>query len=166
ARRPVLASSESGQYVELPSDTRAVAAEIPVEAWQAWPRLVEVYGELGLPVATIQSAELRIGNPNFVIRNQIAGLRAARAFDCGRGRGGALVAELYPIHVSLHTRLIPSEAGGGGAGGVGAGRNRPRRGGEQHEPAALQQHGRAGEDHRGAAAGAPRRLRRASPPAP
>src|SRR5690606_11887107 len=112
ARRPVLTSSESGQYVELPSDTRAVAAEIPVEAWQAWPRLVEVYGELGLPVATIQSAELRIGNPNFVIRNQIAGLRAARAFDCGRGRGGALVAELYPIHASLHTRLIPSEAGG------------------------------------------------------
>ena len=112
ARRPVIAQGESGQYLEFPTDTRAIGADVPLSPEEAWPRLIEAYRALELPVATVENDGMRLGNPNFTVRNRIGGLRAARAFDCGRGRGGAMVAELYPVHVSLHTRLAPAGAGG------------------------------------------------------
>lgn len=112
-RRTVLMRTQVGQYVELPSDPQTVAVEVALPPEQAWRRLIAVYEALEIPVSTVQTEEMRLGNPSFTVRNRIGDLRAARVFDCGRGRGGAMVAELYPIQVSLHTRLAPSAAGGG-----------------------------------------------------
>lgn len=111
-RRTVADQAQVGQYVEMHGERRTETTEIDLAPEQAWKRLIDVYRELELPVATLQSAEMRIGNPDFTIRRNIGGLAASRAFDCGRGRAGMLVAEIYPVRVSLHSQLVAAEGGG------------------------------------------------------
>ena len=102
---------QSRLFVELPSEYSAVTEEIPAPPAQAWQALVNVYGDLGIPVTSVDQATRQIGNAGFDVKRQMAGQPVSRWLDCGRGAGGVIRADRDRIHALIISTIIANPDG-------------------------------------------------------
>lgn len=107
------ATSGAGSTVLVTSNRETRGSDHKVEAMidEVWQVLPAVYGELGIPVATVNSATRSMGNSQLVISRKLAGNRASLYLNCGAGIAGQPVADQYRVDASLMTFLHPETDG-------------------------------------------------------
>ncbi|GAC1516828.1 MAG: hypothetical protein NVS1B4_14310 [Gemmatimonadaceae bacterium] len=65
-----------------------------------------VYGDMGIPLTSVNFSTGEVGNPGFAAVRRIAGERASRAVDCGSSFAGPLADE-YSLRTSVVTYVRP-----------------------------------------------------------
>jgi hypothetical protein len=75
----------------------------------AWGALPLVYDSLRVPIALVDTVNMRLGSGSFH-PSRIGGKRLSRYLDCGRGMTGAN-ADIYRVTVSLVT-WVSAQSGG------------------------------------------------------
>ncbi len=108
-RVTVVSSGLSELEVRTTADgTAAYNADAPIE--QVWSVLPQVYEELGVELAVLDTVSMRIGNTRFTPR-RIGGRRLSQYLRCGSSVTAAPNADTYRVTMSLITRLM--DAGDG-----------------------------------------------------
>lgn len=69
--------------IQLQSEVLENQKMIPAPPAQVWRKLLEVYRELELPLARVDSAGMTISNPTFEVRRQLAGRSLSTHLNCG-----------------------------------------------------------------------------------
>lgn len=94
--------------------TDSPAARVPVSAppEKVWDALAAVYGQLGIPLTTIDRPNWRLGNQQLTRRQQLAGQRMSLYLSCGQNMSG-LKADNDRIHLSVISAIRPAGTGGG-----------------------------------------------------
>jgi hypothetical protein len=95
---------------QLIHGTAASAHSVGAGVVAAWGALPVVYDSLRIPIAVVDTMNMRLGSGSFH-PSRIGGRRLSRYLDCGRGMTGAN-ADTYRVTVSLVTWV--SERSGGG----------------------------------------------------
>lgn len=92
----------------LSRDAGIATAKLAGAPDRVWSVLADLYGELGLPVNTIDTDKHLIGAVRQRVRT-IAGKRLDPFFTCG---GSYFGNGTYDIYVTVRTQLAPGEGGG------------------------------------------------------
>lgn len=98
------------ELTTTPSDPNAEFA-IAATPQQVWGALTVAYQELKVPVTTLSTESLVLGNPNFNVRRQLGGVRLSRYLNCG-DRLGEPAADALQITMALRTQVTAAAAGG------------------------------------------------------
>lgn len=96
-----------GYYVTLPTTEQSSVHTMLAPVETAWSALIDTYGELGIPIRTIDTGRWTLGNQALEFQRRFKGERLAAFFDCGSDVLGVPIANSYRIRASLLTRLEP-----------------------------------------------------------
>jgi hypothetical protein len=85
------------------------AFDVPGSPARVFHALAEVYAELKIETALMDSVELEIGNEKFFKRGSVAGRRLSGFLECGSGLTGEY-ADNHRVDLSLVTFVRPKTA--------------------------------------------------------
>ena len=105
----------TGRMVDDQSVNFAVSAEpslssdaVAATVGQVWQVLPRVFAELEIPLAVVDSGNMRLGNGGFQPR-RLHGERLSQFLDCGYSVGVAAYADAYRVTMSLFSRVRQDE---------------------------------------------------------
>jgi hypothetical protein len=91
------------------ADTMGSPFEVPGSPARVFNALKEVYAELKIETALLDSVELELGNEKFYKRGSLAGRRLSGFLECGSGLTGEY-ADNHRVDLSLVTFVRPKTA--------------------------------------------------------
>jgi len=108
----VTVSTDAGSFnITTHRDNRGSFFRIEAPPEQAWGALVEVYGEMEIPLSLIDRGSLQIGNQRLRPTGRLAGDALARLIECGADATGTPLANTGQVEMSLVTTLSPLGTG-------------------------------------------------------
>ena len=97
--------------VNVNQEPAAFSARLPEPPERAWPALYDVYGELGIPVETVDEPGRTLGNLRYSVVRRLAGRPLSAFLDCGRSASGGTISDEYRVQLSVRTTLTPAPGG-------------------------------------------------------
>ena len=83
---------------------------IPFSPQQVWTVLATVYDSLGIPIATVDSKQMLIGNTGFKAYQKLGKTSLAKLIDCGRTQGFPS-ADSYDVYLQVTTHIEAKDQG-------------------------------------------------------
>jgi hypothetical protein len=106
-------STAVGDYeIQSTRDARATSHAVAAPPEQVWTALPGVYEELGIPITSINTSAMVLGNQQLSVNRRLAGERPSKYLDCGSGAINMPNADRYHLTLSLLTQLEPAPGGG------------------------------------------------------
>jgi hypothetical protein len=99
-------ATSSGVDVRLAEDNTPVTGTLEASAEKAWPAVLQVVQEFGLPLNQVDHQRRILQVDRFRARREIRGVRMSQLFDCGFSMSGNY-ADLRQIHMTVQIGLAP-----------------------------------------------------------
>lgn len=91
------------------TDVNVVANTIDTPIQQAWPHLIRVYQDMGIPITSLDSAAHIVGAAPASLSRQLGKRNVSYAVDCGSTTMTAqAIADTYRVSLTALTQLQPS----------------------------------------------------------
>jgi len=84
---------------------------IPFAPDQVWRSLPAVFDSIGIPVATLDVPNKKMGNPAFKVRGRLKNVPLSRYIDCGNSTQIGPNADSYDVNINLMAEVRPAPAG-------------------------------------------------------
>ncbi len=100
---------DGASEIEQGRSTEVVETAVDASPGKTWDALPDVYLAIGLPVGTMDTRLMSIGNANFRARPSLAGRPLSTYFRCGMNAFGMDNADSYTVMISIITQVVAAE---------------------------------------------------------
>ena len=99
-----------GGSIRMAGTDNVTSSTVPFAPDKVWTALATVYDSLGIPIATVDSKTMLVGNTGFNVRQKLGKTSLSKFIDCGRTQGFAS-ADTYDVHLHVTTQVRPKDQG-------------------------------------------------------
>jgi len=100
----------AGGSIRMAGTDNVSTATVPFTPDKVWAALATVYDSLGIPIATVDSKTMLLGNTGFNLRQRLGKTSLSKLIDCGRTQGFPS-ADTYDVHLQVTTQVRPKDQG-------------------------------------------------------
>jgi len=100
----------AGGSIRMASSDNVTTATVPFAPDKVWTVLSMVYDSLGVPIETVDSRRMLLGNTGFKVRQRLGKTALSKLIDCGKTQGFPS-ADTYDVHLNV-TTLVQAKDGG------------------------------------------------------
>jgi hypothetical protein len=100
----------AGGSIRMTSSDGVSATSVAFAPDKVWGVLAAVYDSLGIPIGTVDSKRMVIGNTGFKVRQKLGNTSLAKYIDCGKTQGFPS-ADSYDIHLEVTTQVQAKDQG-------------------------------------------------------
>ena len=100
----------AGGNIRMSASDNVSTSVIPFSPQQVWTVLATVYDSLGIPIATVDSKQMLLGNTGFKAYQKLGKTSLAKLIDCGRTQGFPS-ADSYDVYLQVTTHVEGKDQG-------------------------------------------------------
>jgi hypothetical protein len=100
----------AGGTIRMAASDNVSTETLAFAADKVWGELAPVYDSLGIPIGTVDSKRMLIGNTGFSVRQRLGKVSLSKYIDCGRTQGFPS-ADSYDVHLQITTQVRPKDSG-------------------------------------------------------
>ena len=100
----------AGGSIRMTSSDGASATTVAFAPDKVWGVLAAVYDSLGVPIATVDSKRMLLGNTGFKAHQKLGRTSLAKYIDCGKTQGFPS-ADSYDVYLQVTTQVQPKDQG-------------------------------------------------------
>jgi hypothetical protein len=100
----------AGGNIRMSSSDNVTRGSVPFTPDKVWTVLATVYDSLGIPIGTVDSKRMFIGNTGFKAHQKLGKTSLSKFIDCGRTQGFPS-ADSYDIYLQITTQVQPKDQG-------------------------------------------------------
>jgi hypothetical protein len=101
---------ETGMNIRMAGSDGAATGNVAFAPAKVWGVLATVYDSLGIPISTVDSKRMLVGNTGFKAYQKLGKTSLAKLIDCGKTQGFPS-ADSYDVYLQVTTQVQPRDEG-------------------------------------------------------